>query len=83
MKRADPSNSRFTLPHIRVDYDNEFCYCREYKKNCELNFVNSDEKRSRINIWKREEEEEEERRKIAIRITSRSHLTTARLENTS
>lgn len=92
MKRADPSNSRFTFPHIRVDYDNEFCYCREYKKKNNqrfynqflylIIFVNSDEKRNRINIWKREEEEEE-RRKIAIRITSRSHLTTARLENTS
>lgn len=91
MKRADPSNSRFTLPHIRVDYDNEFCIENIKKKNNQkfynqflylIIFVNSDEKRNRINIWKREEEEEE-RRKIAIRITSRSHLTTARLENTS
>ena len=54
MKRADPSNSRFTFPHIRVDYDNEFCYCREYKKKNNqrfynqflylIIFVNSDEK---------------------------------------
>lgn len=53
MKRADPSNSRFTLPHIRVDYDNEFCIENIKKKNNQrfynqflylIIFVNSDEK---------------------------------------
>lgn len=53
MKRADPSNSRFTFPHIRVDYDNEFCIENIKKKNNQrfynqflylIIFVNSDEK---------------------------------------